>query len=53
MTHRFFAREGMLLTPLQELPNEPRASNPGVPQATKAELIGLLNLRNCSGSLTS
>jgi hypothetical protein len=48
MTHRFFARDGLPLNPYQELRNEPKASNPGVPQATEAELIGLQNLRNCS-----
>jgi hypothetical protein len=48
MTHRFLARDGLPLNPYQELRNEPKASNPGVPQATEAELIGLQNLRNCS-----
>jgi hypothetical protein len=47
MTHRFFARDGLPLNPYQELRNEPKVSNPGVPQATEAELIGLQNLRNC------
>jgi hypothetical protein len=48
MPHRFFARDGLPLNPCQKLRNEPKASNPGVPQETKAELMGLRNLRNCS-----
>ena len=48
MAHRFFARDGLPLNPCQKLRNEPKASNSGVPQATKAELIGLRSLRNCS-----
>jgi hypothetical protein len=46
--HRFFARDGPPLNRCQKLRNEPKASSPGAPQATKAELIGLRNLRNCS-----
>jgi hypothetical protein len=48
MTPRFFARDGLPLNPCRKLRNEPKASNPGVPDATKAELVGLRNLRNCS-----
>jgi hypothetical protein len=48
MTHRFFARDGLPLNPCRKLRNEPKASKPGVPQATEAELIGPRNLRNYS-----
>jgi hypothetical protein len=44
MTHRLFGRDGLSLNPCQKLRNEPKASNPGVPHATKAELIGLRQL---------
>jgi hypothetical protein len=54
MTNHFLlARDGLPLNPCKKLRNEPKASNPGVCHATKAELIGLQNLRNCSGLVTS
>jgi hypothetical protein len=53
MTHRFFARDGLPLNPFQRLRNEPKASDPGVPKAMKAKLIGLQNLRNYSNGLRS
>ena len=38
MAHRFIARDGLPLNPCPKLRNEPKASNPGVPQ-TLADMV--------------
>jgi hypothetical protein len=51
MTNRFLASYGLVLN--RKIRNEPKASNPGVPQAPEAELIGPRNLRNYFSNATT